>query len=217
MGAAHGHLANLTFAGLTINHKVSWGQKVTGRSPDVTSGEDTSGQTDQDNFHAAEGTFVALVPKDGDLIPVNTRGTARFYRYSASTADVSSSAITDVLTINGIDYTMAAETDVTANEWADVAGLVLAINSFTYGSRLNFIATAVADVVTVVGFGAILAMTKTELAGTIAIVDLAKWSESTISIDDVEEGPDMNSGDVQEVTYTYKSSGPIVDQDGNLR
>lgn len=215
--ALHGHLAEFDIPGFTVNNKVSWGMKMTGRSPVVTSGEDAFEETDQDNFHMGEGSFVALADKGEDLLPVNTRIPGKFYRYSASTADVSSSAITDVLTINGIDYTMAAATDVTANEWADTSGLVIAINNFTYGSREHFIATAVGDIVTVVGFGEILAMSKTENVGTITIVDLSKWNLATISIDEVEEGPDMKSGDAQEVAYTYKTSGAVVDQDGNLR
>lgn len=217
MPALQGHLAQFDFAGFIIPNKVSWTLKVTGRSPVVSSGEDTSEVTDKDLWQMGEGSFVALADKDADLVPVGERATGKLYRYSASTADVSSAAITDILTIDGTAYTKAAATDVNANEWADVAGLLLAINNFTFGSADHFTATAVGDVVTVVGFGRILVISKTEVVGTIALVDLSKWTTATISIEDVDEGPDMASGDKQEVTYTIKTSGPILDQDGNRR
>jgi len=87
------------------------------------------------------------------------------------TVSLGSAAITDVVTINGIAFTMAAGTDATAREFADDDGLATCVNDETYGVS-GVSATATGDVATLVADpkgDAVITVSKTENAGTITL------------------------------------------------
>ena len=137
--AISGHLARLVLAGgQEVGDQLNWSMTVKGRSPNLSSGDDTSKVSAPDLWQEGDGAFTALAQKGAAPIPVNFRANGTFYEYNASSVDVSSSAITDIVTVDGIAYTQAAANDVVTNEWADAAGLVLAINNCVNGSGAHF-------------------------------------------------------------------------------
>ena len=87
------------------------------------------------------------------------------------TVDLTTAANTDVVTVNGIDFTKAAATDPTKREFADAAGLVTCINHATYGVP-GVTASYSGNVVTVVSTEpgeVVITLEKTEVAGTITL------------------------------------------------
>lgn len=89
----------------------------------------------------------------------------------AASAALASVANTDVVTVNGVDFTKAASTDTDAREFADAAGLVACVNAYFD----NVIASAVTTTVTVRALDgkADVTLAKTENAGTITLATVA--------------------------------------------
>lgn len=88
-----------------------------------------------------------------------------------ATIALAAAAQTDVVTVNGVSFTMAAATDASKREFADAAGLVTCINSATYGVPGVF-ASAVTTTVTVRAEPAgevAITVGKTEVAGTVTL------------------------------------------------
>lgn len=110
----------------------------------------------------------AITDRDGNAV------TATFTANSLvneATIALASVANTDIVTVNGIDFTKAAANDFAAREFADAAGLVLCINHATYGVP-HVIASAVTTTVTVRANpegDATVTVGKTEVAGTITL------------------------------------------------
>ena len=214
--AAHGHLARILIEGLTIANQISWAAKVDSRSPDVSSGDDTSRVLADDSWQQGEGSMVALRTKGTSAIPSGTRAAATFYEYNGWSVETSATGLGDILTVNGTDYTQAAANDVTAGEWVDAAGLVAAINNVTYGSAPAFIASASGTLVTIEAFGDILAVSKTDVGGVLTLADLSLLIAGEIKVGGSDRDKAMDTADRQEITYDFMFSGPIIDEDGNL-
>lgn len=85
----------------------------------------------------------------------------------ASLIALASVANTDVVTINGVDFTKAASTDASANEFADAAGLVTCVNAYFD----DLFASASTTNVTIIALDgkSDVTITKTENAGTITL------------------------------------------------
>lgn len=100
-------------------------------------------------------------------------------------------ANTDVVTVNGIDFTKAASTDATAREFADAAGLVTCVNHATYGVA-GVTASAASTTVTVVAHdGYTVTVEKTENAGTITLATVEAAAVVEASIEDLDTENDF--------------------------
>ncbi|MBO8183767.1 MAG: hypothetical protein H0Z28_13425 [Archaeoglobus sp.] len=112
----------------------------------------------------ADGTDAKAIANADATITANTAVTE-------ATIDLSLVANTDVVTINGIDFTKAAATDASAREFADAAGLVTCVNHETYGVE-GVTASVNGNIVTLKATdpGAVaITLDKTENAGTITL------------------------------------------------
>ncbi len=112
----------------------------------------------------AEATDAKAITSASATVTANTLVTE-------ATVELASVANTDVVTINGIDFTKAAATDATAREFADAAGLVTCVNHATYGAP-GVTASANGTLVTLVSTNpgaTVITTDKTENAGTITL------------------------------------------------
>lgn len=112
----------------------------------------------------ADGTGSTTISSASATITANTDVTK-------ATVALATVADTDVVTINGINFTKAAATDATAREFADAAGLVTCVNDATYGVEGVF-ASAASTTVTLVSEDPgeyVITVAKTENAGTITL------------------------------------------------
>jgi len=212
--ALYGHLAHIAVTGYTIPNPINWDMTVAGRSANLTSGTDSAAVSEGDYFHSAEGSFAALCDRTQGEIPVNTQAAAVFYLYQAFTVDVTSAGLGDKVTVNGIDFTRAAATAVATHAWLDAVGLAACINNQTYGAP-DARASAAGNVVTIVGYTAVLTVTDTDVGGTITTVDISRTRSCSIEITEHEIAPAMDEAERVEVTYSYKSVSVIVDEDSN--
>lgn len=90
---------------------------------------------------------------------------------TVATVDLTIAANTDTVTVNGVTFTMAAATDVTVREFANAAGLVLCVNSATYGAT-GVLASAAGAVVTLVATDPgekVITLTRVDVAGTVVV------------------------------------------------
>jgi hypothetical protein len=120
----------------------------------------------------------AVTDGNGDPVAVTITANADV---TVGTVDLTAVANTDVVTVNGVDFTKAAATSVSLRTFADAAGLVTCINNSVYGVA-GVLASANGAVVTIVAEpagGEVVTLDKTENAGTIVLAT----SESQAFID----------------------------------
>lgn len=108
-----------------------------------------------------------------------------------ATVALAAVANTDVVEINGLEFTKAAATDATAREFADAAGLVTCVAHATYGVP-GITATADGTTVTLVATNPddeTITLDKTENAGTItlATVEAQAFVELDVSLLSTDE------------------------------
>jgi hypothetical protein len=114
--------------------------------------------------HDSDGTSAAAISGKAATITANTLVTE-------ATVDLASVANTDVVTINGLDFTKAAATDASAREFADAAGLETCVEDEDYGVP-GVEASVNGNVVTLAADplgDAVITVSKTENAGTITL------------------------------------------------
>jgi hypothetical protein len=109
-----------------------------------------------------------------------------------ATIALGSAVATDVVEINGIEFTMAASTSVEDREFADDDGLAECVNDATYGVE-GVYATASGDTVTLItrpAGGVTISLDKTENSGivTLATVEALAYVELDISAMDLDDG-----------------------------
>mgnify|MGYP001765569486 CR=1 FL=1 len=94
-----------------------------------------------------------------------------------ATVALATAANTDIVTINGLAFTMAAATDASAREFADAAGLVTCVNHATYGVPGVAASDSGTDVTLYADQAAdapkAITVSKTEVAGTITLATTA--------------------------------------------
>ncbi|MFW5777387.1 MAG: hypothetical protein ACOCZB_08900, partial [Spirochaetota bacterium] len=101
-----------------------------------------------------------------------------------ATVALATAAATDVVTVNGTEFTMAGATDVDANEFADAAGLVSCINASVDG----VFASADATTVTIRSANGRASVTveKTESSGTITLATTEHLVYVEVEADDLD-------------------------------
>ena len=107
-----------------------------------------------------------------------------------ATVDLTSVANTDVVTINGVSFTKAASTVEASRTFADAAGLVSCVNDATYGVP-GVKASANVAVVTLQAVEpgtALITVSKTENAGTIALATTKAQAYVEIEAPDLSDG-----------------------------
>lgn len=90
---------------------------------------------------------------------------------TVATIDVSSAAATDVVTVNGLAYTMAAATTAASRTWSSIAALASDINDATYGVS-GVTATAATTVITLTATDpgeTLITLSATNGSGTITV------------------------------------------------
>lgn len=100
-----------------------------------------------------------------------------------ATADITSIANTDVITVNGVSFTKAAAEDTDANEFDDGASLAAQINSDVTGVTATFdtnTLTVVAD------DGYTVTISKTENSGTITLATVEAIAIVDVDVIDVD-------------------------------
>lgn len=105
-----------------------------------------------------------------------------------ATVDLTAGAATDVVTINGIVYTMNAATTVASRLFANAAGLVSCVNDATYGVPGVF-ASAAGAVVTLTARPAgetALTVANTDVAGTVVVATVAAQSYVEFDVSDLD-------------------------------
>lgn len=95
-----------------------------------------------------------------------------------ATADISSIANTDVVTVNGVDFTKAASEDTDANEFDDGDSLAAQINSDVPGVTASF---ATNTLTVVADDGYTVTLEKTENSGTITLATVAAQAYVEVS------------------------------------
>jgi hypothetical protein len=116
-----------------------------------------------------DGTDSKGIPSDGDQ-QAAAEITAN-EKITEGTVDLTTVANTDVVTVNGIDFTKAAATSEENREFADAAGLVSCINHASYGVP-GVSASYAGNVVTVFSTEpgeVVITLEKTEVVGTITL------------------------------------------------
>jgi hypothetical protein len=106
-----------------------------------------------------------------------------------ATVALAAAAVTDVVTVNGVDFTMAGATDVDAKEFADAAGLVLCINAHVAG----VVASADGTDVTIRSMDgeASVSTDKTENSGTITLATTEHLIYVEVEADDLDRENDF--------------------------
>jgi hypothetical protein len=105
-----------------------------------------------------------------------------------ATADISSIANTDVVTVNGVDFTKAASEDTDANEFDDGDSLASQINSDVPGVTASFdtnTLTVVAD------DGYTVTLEKTENSGTITLATVEAIVAVDVNLEDLDTDNDF--------------------------
>lgn len=102
----------------------------------------------------------------------------------SASADLTSVANTDVVTVNGVDFTKAAATDASANEFADADGLVTCINAYFD----TLVASAATNTVTITSVDgkADVTLSKTENAGTITLATVSGIGMVEVRAEDLD-------------------------------
>lgn len=117
-----------------------------------------------------DGTDAAAITGASAVVTANTK-------VVKATADLTSAAATDVVTVNGVSFTMAAATSAADREFADAAGLVTCVNDADYGasgvhaSASGAVVTFEAEYPGELPDGITLA--KTEVAGTTTLATVS--------------------------------------------
>lgn len=105
-----------------------------------------------------------------------------------ATADITSIANTDVITVNGVDFTKAAAEDTAANEFDDGDSLASQINSDVEGVTASFdtnTLTVVAD------DGYTVTIEKTESSGTITLATVEAILVVDVNLEDLDTDNDF--------------------------
>jgi hypothetical protein len=126
-----------------------------------------------------------------------------------ATVDLTSVANTDVVTINGLDFTKAAATDASAREFADAAGLETCVEDETYGVP-GVEASVAGNVVTLAADplgDVVITVSKTENAGTITLATTK--AVAYVEIENMDLSGD-NTHIACKVTDTDASGNSIV-------
>jgi hypothetical protein len=162
------------------------------------------------------GTDAKGIPSDADQqaaaeITANAKITE-------GTVDLTNVANTDVVTVNGIDFTKAAATSEADREFADAAGLVSCINHATYGVpgvKASY-AGAVVTVWSEEPGEVVITLDKTESAGTITLATTK--AQAFVEIDTRQLDKKNGFGYVAaKVTTTANSNVAVVLLRGNAR
>jgi hypothetical protein len=111
---------------------------------------------------------------------------------AVATVDLTSAAATDVVTINGVDYTMAAGTTAASYTFSSAAGLAADVNNATYGVA-GITASATTSVVTLIATDPgekLLTVSATNGSGTVTVAttQAVAFSEVDVSSMDLANG-----------------------------
>lgn len=216
IGAVSGRAARIDWsgAGFALPEQMGWSISAAGRVVDKSSGDDTAKVVEADLWQECTGSVRTLLSEEEDPVPSSTTIPNAIFLYQQKfTVDVSATGLADTVTVNDVVFTQAAATSVADREWLNAAGLVLCINSRTYGAP-KARATSAAEVVTIKGYGGVLTVVDADVGGVVATTDNTKSVTGDIVVMDYTLEPVQNEAGTTEITYNLECN-EMLHSNGN--